>query len=149
MMIAKHGGESHFVRPDFTYITGVKQPWGAFDPVNDVMATTNAFTLAPMQFQQGGLGRAPIQFLGSSPIRLMGPTMNKLQMWWARVKARWAMWGLKKRLGLGFVPYGPKAWAGAHVVPLFDARQAQVVNMGTGHLPGQFAAISAMANRYR
>lgn len=149
MLMARHGDSIHVLRPDFVYKTSVLMPSGGFNPVMDVMATTDAFTLGPMQFQQGsGLGRSPVRFLGPSPVRLMGP-MSTLQMWWANFKAKWAAFGLKKRLGLGFTPYGPKRWAGNAVVPAFMMHQNNVAQMGTNQLPGQFAAITAMQNRYR
>lgn len=142
------------VRPDITYITSVRQPIGGFDPSQDVMATTNAFTMGPMQFMAGGqagLGRAPIQFLGPRPVQLLGLSFtDRFRALWARIKAKWAAWGIKKKLGLGFTPYGPKAWAGGRAVPMADQRAAMLVAMGFNKLPAQFAAVdsSLIARRF-
>lgn len=127
------------VRPEITYRTGVLQPIGGFEPHQDIMQNVADFTLGPSGFQQGQLGRPPITFLGPSPIHLMGP----LATWWANLKARVAAWGLKRRLGLGFTPYGPKRWAGGRVVPFAAQREQMLLAMNNRLLPPQFSPIQA------
>ena len=142
------------LRPDLTYITSFRQPVGTFDPTAAVMATTNAFTMAPMQFQAGapmaGLGRPPIQFLGPSPVRLMGPR-NAVSRFFTRVRAAFKATMANRRGLSGFTPYGPRGWAAGHVVPMMDPRQLMFLQMGFSHLPSQFSAIdsSLLAQRYR
>ncbi len=146
---ARHGGGSHFVRPDFTYITSVRQPIGGYDPRQDVMAVTGEFTLGPQSFQQGaGLSGPPITFLGPSgrpPVSFFGPSS-----WWQRTKMRFQMWKAR-RAGLGFAPYGPPAWAGGRAVPMIANREAMLVAMGAQNIPPQFSAIDAglIPMRYR
>lgn len=112
------------VRPDITYRTGVLQPIGGFSPHHDIMATVNEFTLGPQGFQRGGLS-------GSF----------SLSSWWTNLKLRFQAWRAR-RAGLGFAPYGPKAWAGGRAVPYASGREAMLIAMGQRNMPPQFSAVN-------
>lgn len=139
------------VRPEITYRTSVLQPIGGFEPHQAIEQNVADFTLGPSGFQAGGLSgpsygqllgnRGPIQFLGPSYGQLLGP-FDKLKMWWGNIKARVAAWGLKKRLGLGFTPYGPRHWAGGRVVPMAAQREQMMLAMNAKLLPQQFSPIT-------
>lgn len=129
------------VRPEITYRTSVLQPIGGFEPHQDIMQSVANFTLGPQGFQQGGLGRPPIMFLGPG-VQLLGPFAS-LKLWWANVKARVAAWGLKRKLGLGFTPYGPRRWAGGRVVPMAAQREQMLLAMNSKLLPAQFSPITS------
>ncbi len=111
MIIARHGGSSHLVRPDQVYRTSVLQPIVGYQPQQDVMAVAQEFTQGPYAFQAGnagtmvasgisGLGAAgprvqllgpPIQFLGASPVSLFGlgdiSNLGWLQKLWLKFKS--------------------------------------------------------------
>lgn len=54
--ITRHGGASHFVRPDGIYRTSVLQPAIGYDPNADVQSVAASFTQYPMDLQTNGLG---------------------------------------------------------------------------------------------
>jgi hypothetical protein len=118
MLMVRHGGESHVVRPDRVYRTGVLTPIIGFQPQADVMANAAAFTLGPYAFQQGdagtmvgsgmsGLGAAgprvtllgpSVQLLGKPPITFLGAfgdisNLGLIQRLWLRAKA----WGARRK----------------------------------------------------
>jgi hypothetical protein len=68
--VIRHGGGSHFVRPDRVTRTGVIPSMVGYNPSVDVMSVTNAFTQVPMSPQMQGLGYTP-QLMGRTP-QLMG-----------------------------------------------------------------------------
>lgn len=112
MIITRHSGSSHVVRPDQVYRTSVLQPIVGYQPQQDVMAVAQDFTQGPYAFQQGaagsmiasgvsGLGAAgprvtllgpPIQFLGQrGGVSLFGfgdiSNLGWLQKVWLKFKA--------------------------------------------------------------
>jgi hypothetical protein len=99
--ITRHGGGSHFVRPDRVYRTGVLTSTMGYEPHQDVEAVAAAFTQYPMDLQapapsgaMSGLGRA---VLGTTNLGLI----KRLQLRWAGYKARRQMYGLRGLHGLG------------------------------------------------
>jgi hypothetical protein len=110
MIIARHGGSSHYVRPDVTYRTGVIPSIVGFQPQQDVMAVAQMFTQGPYAFQQGSAGTMiasgvsglrgagvagpqiklfgpPIQFLGISSLGWFQRIYLKVKSWAANRKA--------------------------------------------------------------
>lgn len=59
MLIARHGGSSHYVRPDAVYKTSVLQSIVGYQPQQDVMGVAQDFTQGPYAFQQGNVQFAP------------------------------------------------------------------------------------------
>ncbi len=70
--VIRHGGESHFVRPDRVYRTGVLTPIVGFQPQADVMSVAQAFTQGPPSGMQLGYTLS------------FGP----LKTWWLNLKAK-------------------------------------------------------------
>ena len=129
----------HFLRPDFTYITSVRQPIGGFQPQPDVMGVVDQFTNQARLFQMGdtapastpmsGLGRPVVRLmgLGRAPrVQLMAPkktvyikaSAGPIARAWTRLLA----WGKGHKAvqlsGLrGPIPYGPRQWIGPQLVP--------------------------------
>jgi hypothetical protein len=64
MIIARHGGSSHYVRPDAVYKTGVLQSIVGYSPQQDVMDVAAAFTQGPYAFQQGSPMSSGVSGLG-------------------------------------------------------------------------------------
>jgi len=167
MLIARHGGESHYVRPDRVYRTGVLTPIVGYQPQQDVMAVAQAFTQGPYAFQAGDAGTmvgsgvsgvagprvtllGNVQLLGKPPITFLGAfgdisNLGWLQKIWIKAKA----WGARRKAmkvltasgvnGLGFTPYGPNAWAAGMVVPSVADRVAMMVAMQQKDQPPEIA----------
>jgi hypothetical protein len=69
MLIARHGGSSHYVRPDAVYKTGVLQSIVGYEPHQDVMGVAQGFTQGPYAFQQGNVDFAtPTQSIAPSAV---------------------------------------------------------------------------------
>jgi hypothetical protein len=135
MLVARHGGGSHFVRPDQVYRTGVIQPIGGYSPQQDVMDVAASFTQGPYMFQQGQAGfSGPVQFLGLN-VASLGPLQKlwlKFQVWRTKMQA--------KKFGFaGLTPYGPAQWAGGRVVPGANDRAAMLIAMQQKTQPEQIA----------
>ena len=159
MIITRHGGGSHYVRPDFTYRTSVLQPMGGYVPQQDVMDVANAFTLGPYAFMQGGQ-TAPGQGVAGPSVRLLGGPVQFLGWWppatwgwWATLKAKFAAWKAQRQAAsaitaagtagvrglFGFTPMGPGAWAGAQAVPGPSQRVGMLIAMQNKGQPAQIA----------
>lgn len=125
MLIARHGGESHVVRPDRVYRTGVLTPIVGFQPQQDVMANAAAFTQGPYFFQQGSVGMAGVAgprvtFLGPATVQHLGLIQRlwlKFQAWKARKNAQKVLSTTGVNGLFGFTPYGPSNWAGNQIMP--------------------------------
>jgi hypothetical protein len=152
MLIARHGGESHYVRPDRVYRTGVLTPIIGFQPQQDVMAVAAAFTQGPYYFQQGapvssdmstaspGVAGPRVTLLGGS----FGAVQNLglLQKLWLRFQAWKSRKNAQKVLAttgvnglFGLTPYGPAAWAGNQLFPNQGDRMAQLVAIAQKNQP--------------
>lgn len=82
----RHGSESHFVRPDFTYITTVLQPTATgYQPTRDAMEIGSRF-VAPA----GLAGQRMTRHLGDGTVVPAAGTapFGRVRAWWAGVKAR-------------------------------------------------------------
>lgn len=81
--VIRHGGGSHFVRPDRVTRTGVIPSMVGYNPSVDVMNVTNAFTMPPMMSpQMSGLRGYP---------QLMDTTVQNLG-WFQRMWLRFQAW---------------------------------------------------------
>ncbi len=83
--ITRHGGGSHFVRPDRVYRTGVLTSTMGYDPGADVQDVMASFTAYPMDLQAPGLSG-----LGFGATNLPWLTRMRLryEAWKARRAAR-------------------------------------------------------------
>lgn len=86
--VIRHGGGSHFVRPDRVTRTGVIPSMVGYNPSVDVMNVTNAFTQIPMSPQMSGLGYP--QLMGRYP-SLMDTSVQNLG-WFQRMWLRFQAW---------------------------------------------------------
>lgn len=87
-VIEKHGGSSHFVRPDRVYRTGVLSPWFNFAPGQDVQAVASEFTQRSMNLS----GPSGLTLLGSG-LTLLGAAgrvgfMERMRLRFGAWKAR-------------------------------------------------------------
>ena len=81
----RHGGGSHFLRPDRVYRTGVLAPMTGFRPGPDVQAIAADFTQGP----QSGTVLSGAYYAGGPFAGLgQGGAFGKLRAWWQGVKAR-------------------------------------------------------------
>jgi hypothetical protein len=71
---ARHGGSSHYMRPDRVYRTSVLSPMTGYVPGYDVQMVAREFAMGP----QTGMS---LQGLGATP-------WDKVKGWWQGVKAR-------------------------------------------------------------
>lgn len=157
MLIARHGGSSHFVRPDRVIRTGVIESIVGYSPQQDVMNVAQEFTQGPYLFQQGSAGvtsagmsgprlqllgsRGGVQFLGAGTVEHLGVIQKlwlKFQIWRANKKAMAFQAAGMSGLG-GFTPYGPQAWAGGRVVPEAAARVGMLIAMQQKDQPQEIA----------
>lgn len=109
--ITRHGGASHFVRPDGIYRTSVLQPAIGYDPNADVQSVAASFTQYPMDLQTNGLGS--LRGLG-----LIDRIRLQFAVWRAKMKA-------KKTLQ-GFGDPMRSVGAGGMIQPGWGAGYAQV-----------------------
>lgn len=116
-LITRHGGGSHYVRPDAVYRTSVLQSIVGYQPQADVQAVAAAFTLGPT---------GAMTVTGLSGLRGAGP----IATWWANVKAKWAAkFHPAAVAGIGI---DPASMATANVAPDMAGRLAAVMHMGIG-----------------
>lgn len=140
-MIARHGGDSHYVRPDFTYRTSVLQPIVGYQPQADVMAVAANFTLGPA-------GAMTITDDGLSGLTGSG----KFAMWWATMKAKLAakLSGALPVLSTPApapMPTDPASMAAQQVAPDMAGRLAAAIAIGSsGRGPSLQRAMRRMGN---
>lgn len=128
MVIIKHGGEAHVMRPDAVMRTSVIRPFVNYNPQADVQAVAQAFTTGgPLATTLGGLR-------GPGPIR----------RWWEGVKARAAL-----RRGMagygGFAGPGPIMDTSSQVAPQMQAQMVMLRHLTQSQNPGQLRAEVASA----
>lgn len=124
MLIARHGGDSHYVRPDRVYRTGVLSPIVGFQPQADVMAVAREFTQGPYAFQQGSAGTMVASGVAGPRVTLLGGLGGPVQLFGSRVTL---LGGLRDVSNLGWVQrtyLKLKAW--------FAARKAGAVVSAAG-----------------
>lgn len=101
--ITRHGGGSHWVRPDRIYRTGVLQSSMGYDPGADVQDVMASFTAYPMDLQAPGLSG-----LGFGATNL--PFLTRLRLRYEAWKARRA--ARIQAQGRGMIPMPPGQMAG-------------------------------------
>lgn len=133
----RHGGGSHYVRPDAVYRTSVLAPMAGYSPGADVQSVAMAFT---SPFGPNGLNG-----LGNS---------GGIAAWWAGVKAKWAA---KRALvasrfgfaGLGSGPPGPAYQTAQQIAPQIATQMQMLAHLAPSRGGGPFAsAISAGTRRW-
>jgi hypothetical protein len=87
--ITRHGGGSHYVRPDRVYRTGVITSTMGYDPNSDVQDVAAAMTAYPMDLPTP----ASMSFGGLGGFGAFGASMGFLQ----RAKLRFEAWKARKR----------------------------------------------------
>jgi hypothetical protein len=106
--ITRHGGGSHWVRPDRVYRTGVIQSAMGYDPGADVQDVAASFVAYPMDLQAPDSGLSGLRGLGAFGVSSM-PLLQRLRLryeaWKARRRAR-QMMGWHYGEGLGHGNYG-------------------------------------------
>jgi hypothetical protein len=164
LTVERHGGGSHFVRPDRVYRTGVLQSTMGYDPTADAQSVGASFTQYPMDLSVptsgvNGLGYLsmeptyPLNGLGAGPIAKL---RMKFAAWNARRKAR-SMAGFGKAMNAmaaaqtgRFMPGGAYAQVGQEYSPQFIAKEQMIANLthGQGGLPQNWARAQAATSRH-
>jgi hypothetical protein len=86
----RHGGGSHFMRPDRVYKTGVLSPMVGYNPGQDVQAVAYEFSTGP----QSGMALSGLPWRGAYRPMLRGfgaaggGLFPRVRNWWAGVRAR-------------------------------------------------------------
>lgn len=149
MLITRHGGDSHYVRPDGVYRTSVLQSIFGYQPGVDVQSVAQAFTQGPpmatMITDDGGTtvadgGTAPLSGLfGPGPIARLG----------LRIKAAWAARKANKFMfnGLGS-PLGPATYEAKEVAPQIAAQMQLLNSFNPGTAPGPAAMAASSRGFY-
>ncbi len=129
--ITRHGGGSHFVRPDRVYRTGVLTSSMGYDPTADVQSVAASFTQFPMDLQAPGL----------SGLAGFGP-IDKLRIKFAAWKAQWRA---KRQAmhGLGAVPSVAYARVGAEIAPHEVSKEQMLQHLMSGGMPENYARAQA------
>lgn len=125
MLMTRHGGASHYMRPDRVYRTSVLSPIAGYSPGVDVQAVAMGFT---RPFGPNGLAG----FDGSG---------GRLSAWWANLKARIATW---KAGGMPMpttqpammpapIQPGPAMAMGAQIAPQIGAQMSMLRALAPSH----------------
>ncbi|MGH7176617.1 MAG: hypothetical protein ACREJC_04490 [Tepidisphaeraceae bacterium] len=118
--IERHGGSSHFVRPDGVYRTSVLQPSIGYDPGADVQAVAASFTQYPANLQTpNGLSG-----LFGADLRLADKIRMRIAVWRAKRRAK------RTLQGLGMMPAG----RGGAIQPAWGAAYPQVGEQIAPHM---------------
>ena len=145
MIITRHGGSSHYMRPDAVYKTSVLRPMTGYIPQQDVMNVAMDFTQGPYMFMQGSMP-AQGQGVAGPQVKLMGVWPPSSWGWLANLKARLDLWRAKRAAAkagmsglMGLIPYGPAQWAAGQVVPLPSQRMSMLTAMAQKDMSSHFA----------
>jgi|WetSurMetagenome_2_1015567.scaffolds.fasta_scaffold166801_2 hypothetical protein len=165
-IIERHGGGSHFVRPDRVYRTGVLTSSMGFDPGADVQSVAASFTQYPMDLQPTGLsGLGRLQLLGLAGLGANVGLIDKLRLrfsaWRAKRRAQSFMMGpaspaqaaVFEAMGRGgaIEPQWGAAYpqVGEEIAPQMIAKEQMVAHLiRGGGLPAAFATAQE-ATSYR
>lgn len=139
-MIMRHGGGSHYIRPDRVYRTGVVSPSYGYQPEADVMSVAEAFTVGPYQFQQyANSGMAGYGLRAAGPGFFKGLVL-KIKAKIAAKNAAKMMAVTRGMNGLGHVnPFQQAMMLGPMVVPAMSGRVEALMQMATARMPDQMA----------
>jgi hypothetical protein len=147
--ITRHGGGSHYVRPDRVYRTGVLTSTMGYDPGQDVQNVAASFTAYPMDLQVPsasmqsrsgamsglrGLGRA----LGANNVGLLQRMKLRYDAWRARRQMQ-GLYGLgntgARQTGVAYPQVGMSIQP-----PIFDRSDMANILMQSSPDPGIAAA---------
>lgn len=136
----RHGGASHYMRPDRVYRTSVLSPIAGYSPGADVQAVAMGFT---RPFGPNGLAG-------------FGGSGGRLSSWWANLKARIAMWkaGMKMpmpttaqaQLPAPIQP-GPAASVGMQIAPQIASQVSMLRALAPTHGGGPYGAVLTVPER--
>jgi hypothetical protein len=153
--VDRHGGGSHFVRPDRVYRTGVLTSTMGYDPGADVQSVASSFTQYPMDLRVpsglSGLG----SYLGAAGnVGLIEKLRTKFAQWRAKKdiqragmppQAAAAAFMAARGHGRQYMPGGAYGQVGEQYSPQLIAKEQMVAHLtsgGTG-LPPAFAEAQA------
>jgi hypothetical protein len=154
-VIERHGGGSHFVRPDRVYRTGVLTSTMGYDPGADVQSVAASFTQYPMDLALPS-GLSGLRGLGM--LRGLGA---RFAAWKARRKAEQSQGVSMGHVGMGhgqgrvydprYMPGGNYPQVGVHYSPQEIAKDQMVASLISGGLPRAFARaqVSASLHNWR
>lgn len=136
--VTRHGGGSHFVRPDRVYRTGVLTSTMGYDPGADVQDVAASFTRYPMD-----LSLLPTGLSG-----LSGGLFAKMKLKLAAWRARKAMQQMQGLRGLrdASVPSVAYARVGEEIAPSMVSKESMLAYLMQGSLPDNFAQAQAQAS---
>ncbi len=147
MLITRHGGGSHFVRPDRVMRTGVLTSIYGYQPDADVQAVAQQFAYGPPSgtiMASGGTTTVPLAGLrGPGPIARLG----------LRIKAAWNERKARKFMQSGMgAPLAPAFTEGQMIAPQI-ATQIQMLSRlapteGGGPMDAAHAAATRRMNSY-
>lgn len=107
--MARHGAESHYLRPDGVYITSVLQPTVGYDPVADAQAVGASFVSSV-----GLAGPVATAYRRHRNVSLLGaPTFSNLKNWWSAFKVRVQTNLVANKYGVSMLPAAASAQAAA------------------------------------
>jgi hypothetical protein len=130
-LVERHGGGSHYVRPDRVYRTGVLTSTMGYDPGADVQSVAASFTQYPMDLSTSGL-----QGLGAN-VGLIDKLRIKFATWKARRAARAGM------RDFGAVRNVAYARVGEEIAPHMVSKEQMLAHLMQGSLPPNFARAQA------
>lgn len=140
MLMTRHGGASHYMRPDRVYRTSVLSPIAGYSPGVDVQAVAMGFT---RPFGPNGLAG-------------FGGSGGRLSAWWANLKARIAMWKAGHKMPVptsaqamipsGIQP-GPAMAVGAQIAPQIGAQVSMLRALAPTHGGGPYGSVMFASER--
>jgi hypothetical protein len=138
--IIRHGGGSHFMRPDRVIRTGVLSPMMGYQPQSDVESVAMMFTQGPRR-----------------GMMLQGPDdLGPLQRFGLRIKAWWAEKRAKRFMAInGLGMPGPMIMQAQQIAPHLASQMMGVMALTAGRVGGGYPATQAdaligrtLTNRY-
>jgi hypothetical protein len=155
--VERHGGGSHFVRPDRVYRTGVLTSTMGYDPGADVQSVAASFTQYPMDLSLSGLrGLGGIGFLDRIRMRFAAwkarrQLSNFGQQMSAMAHARNEAAAVERGGRFEILPGGTYAQVGIDQSPQLIAKESMVefLTRGREALPNEWAQAKAQASLRR
>jgi len=138
--VERHGGGSHFVRPDRVYRTGVLSSTMGYQPGADVQSVAASFTQYPMDLSlPSGLGAVGVGVIEKLRLRFMA--------WKSRKKAKAFMQGPPMvAQTAAFMPGGAYAQVGEQYSPQMLMKEQMVALLTQGTLSPEYAQAQAQTS---
>ena len=142
--VTRHGGGSHFVRPDRVYRTGVLSSTMGYDPTADVESVAASFTQYPADLSlpdaSTDLSLPDASGLSGLSGGVFGRMKTKFKRWQAQRQLR-GLRGLRDA-----VPNVAIAPVGQAVAPSMVSKEAMLAYLMQGSLPANYAQAQAQAS---